>query len=112
MPSIERSTCRHPSCPGNGQEGERGYCKAHSTPRPNPRLSRKLRGYDETWLKGKDAYFMAHPWCSDCKAEGVLTPATDRHHIHKLKLGGEHFLWSNLMPLCKSHHSLRTRRGE
>jgi 5-methylcytosine-specific restriction protein A len=46
----------------------------------------------------------------DCQAERKVTAATEVHHIAALRYGGTHED-SNLMALCKSHHSSRTAAG-
>ena len=60
----------------------------------------------------------AEPLCHDCKqggaingGGGVITVATEVHHIVALRDGGTNDL-DNLMSLCKTCHSKRTARGE
>ena len=56
-------------------------------------------------------FLRAHPLCEDCRAAGRAQVAEEVHHIVPLRDGGTHE-WSNLMALCKTHHSRRTQRGE
>ena len=71
------------------------------------RLSPSKRGYDGAWRKIRTAFLSAHPLCRHCEAAGVTTPAREVDHIRPLADGGTN-AWTNLQPLCKSHHSQKT----
>lgn len=54
------------------------------------------------------------PLCRRCKEKGVITPATEIHHIIPLRRGGSD-MDSNTMPLCWECHQeadAETRRQE
>lgn len=50
----------------------------------------------------------AEPLCRDCKAEGMIRPATVPDHIRPLALGGDD-TEDNIRCLCAEHHDIRTR---
>lgn len=86
------------------------------TVRQRPRDTRPhaaARGYDYRWQQFRERYLAEHPLCKDCEERGIVTPATDIHHIKKLK---DHpdlkydERW--LRALCKADHDRRTARGE
>ena len=71
------------------------------------------RGHDHRWRAFRAAALAASPLCADCLARGVVTPATEAHHVAKLRDAPERRLDpSNVMSLCRAHHSMRTGRGE
>ena len=76
------------------------------------RGSARRRGYDSTWERFRAAYLSDHPLCQDCLTEDKIEPATDVHHIRKLRDGGERLDPQNCMALCHACHSTRTARGE
>ena len=87
----------------------------HNMPRyiPTPlvkRLSAAKRGYDTRWKYIRLWFLKAHPLCTDCLLDNKLTPSEEVHHIKALADGGTHEE-TNLMALCKSCHSRRTKRG-
>lgn len=47
------------------------------------------------------------PFCRRCRREGKYIPATDVHHIDGSGPRGNNS-FSNLEPLCHSHHSAET----
>lgn len=77
------------------------------------RGTRTERGYDNTWLRFREWYIKAHPLCQDCEAKGFVEPATEVHHVRKVR-DAPHLklVEANVMGLCKSCHSKRSARGE
>lgn len=75
------------------------------------RGNRHERGYTNKWARYAKSYLKRHPWCVHCEQEGRKTPATELDHIVPHK-GDMRLFWrrNNLQPLCKSHHSSKTRR--
>jgi 5-methylcytosine-specific restriction protein A len=77
------------------------------------RPSSSQRGYDSSWRETRRYHLLHNPLCIDCIKENTYSPATEVHHIIKLRdrpdLRDDA---SNLMSLCKHHHSVRTARGE
>jgi 5-methylcytosine-specific restriction endonuclease McrA len=68
------------------------------------------------WVKFR-AWALTQPnfeWCVDCLSIGrPNVPAEELHHVAKPRERPElAFELSNLMPLCKRHHSRRTGLGE
>ena len=86
---------------------------------PRPRESRKHdrttteRGYGWDWQKYRKAYLVQNPLCVDCEGEGIVSPATEVHHVTKIKHAPDkRFDGENLMALCGYHHDKRTSKGE
>lgn len=107
MPYKSRRPCGYPGCAALVSAGER-YCDKH---KKTVRLGGNNSHYDRHWQKIRALYLANHPLCVDCQKEGRLTPATEVHHIVKVKNGGSD-REDNLMALCHSCHSRRTQRGE
>jgi 5-methylcytosine-specific restriction protein A len=77
-------------------------------PRHSPDGNRSSR-YDRRWEKLRIQMLRRSPMCSDCQRN----PANEVHHIQKAKDRPDlMYTESNLMTLCRSCHSKRTRRGE
>ncbi len=74
------------------------------------RASRHERGYTNKWAKVAKQYLAQHPWCVMCEKQGSHTPATEVDHITR-HCGYQRLFWNsaNWQPLCKSHHSSKTR---
>jgi 5-methylcytosine-specific restriction endonuclease McrA len=81
---------------------------------PENRLPSSQRGYDNAWRMVRRLHLLNNPLCFDClRDHKTFTVGSEVHHIKKLSefphLRDEP---SNLMTLCKSCHSKRTRAGE
>lgn len=99
MPRRPVLPCSKPGCP------HRKPCPVHKAQRsPDPRPSASERGYDQKWRRIRAAFLKKYSACAVCGAE-----ATEVDHITPLKDGGTNE-WSNLQPLCKSHHSQKTNQ--
>jgi 5-methylcytosine-specific restriction protein A len=102
MPTKPLSPCGVPGCPAPAEV--RGRCKQHAEQARRDwqqRPSRQSRGYTYDYLKTRRTFLAAHPYCVDCGA-----PATEAHHIVKLRHGGTND-WANLLPLCGPCHKRR-----
>lgn len=78
-----------------------------------PRASPSARGYDRKWRRFRQWFLSEHPLCRDCQSRGVITEATEVHHVAKLRSRPDLRLEpSNVMPLCHACHEVRTGRGE
>jgi len=81
--------------------------------RSHERGSASARGYDRLWQAFRRTVLADHPLCADCQAENRLTPATELHHLAKLRARPDLRLEpTNVRPLCQSCHAIRTARGE
>ena len=95
-----------------------GWCDTHrenSTARQYDqyRGSSSSRGYGSAWQIFRQSYLAQHPLCVDCQAQSVVAVATELHHPIKVAAHPERqFDETNIMALCKPHHSARTARGE
>lgn len=66
------------------------------------------------WRKLRDAKLMLNPLCERCESMGILTPATEVHHIRSFMDTGNRlvrqrlaFDFDNLMSVCSDcHHAL------
>jgi 5-methylcytosine-specific restriction protein A len=77
------------------------------------RGSAASRGYDAAWRRFRIGFLKANPLCADCLRAGILTPATEVHHVRKLRGHPEFRLFaSHVEALCKRCHSTRTANGE
>ena len=71
------------------------------------------RGYDRDWRLLSESIRKDRPLCEDCLARNLTTPATECHHILKIKdAPKERLNPSNVMSLCSECHRIRTERGE
>jgi organic radical activating enzyme len=62
--------------------------------------------YESTrWVKTRDEYIKANPFCELCLNKGKNKKSEDVHHITLLTAGGEPFAEDNLIALCNSCHS-------
>jgi 5-methylcytosine-specific restriction enzyme A len=123
MPSRVFKPCKQHECNNLTQDAS-GYCSDHTylveelkKQRRNRidknRESSHKRGYDSTWEKLRKVFLIENPLCLDCIEHGKLTPATEVHHIKKVKdFPLLRLVKENLMGLCKSCHSVRTAKGE
>lgn len=70
---------------------------------------------DKRWRKVRASKLASDPLCEDCNGEGRTEVATQVHHKVKRRDDPTMESWldlDNLMSLCHSCHSIRTRRGE
>ena len=115
MPSRPNSPCHYPSCPTLLTPGT-GYCDAHKTQGvklTDSRGSAAKRGYDSPWRRFRLIYLTRHPLCVDCLDADLVRPATEIHHVAKLRDRPDlKFDPTNLRGLCQSCHATRTARGE
>jgi 5-methylcytosine-specific restriction protein A len=105
LPMRPLTPCTHPGCPHVAVAG--GRCAEHkrATVRTPDGRSSAAQGYGYEWQQIRAAFLKASPQCVDCGSEERLEP----HHFIAVKDGGTDD-WDNLMSLCKSCHSKRTRR--
>jgi 5-methylcytosine-specific restriction enzyme A len=107
--------CKHTGCP-NLTRNPSGYCeehiqeyKQHDRYRPNAHA----RGYNSQWERFRLQYLSVHPLCQDCLRQGKYTPATEIHHVKKLRYyPALKYDDNNLIGLCHDCHSKRTTHGE
>lgn len=89
------------------------YCPQHKKAPDEFRGSSSKRGYGYRWQKARAGFLRKHPLCLHCEQEGRVTTATEVDHIVPHR-GDKSLFWdrSNWQPLCKTHHSRKTARGE
>ena len=72
------------------------------------RESSARRGYDSAWYRLRNDFVRAHPTCC---VPGCGQPTEEVDHKIPVRQRPDLRLdWSNLQPLCKSHHSKKTVR--
>lgn len=66
------------------------------------------------WRALRHGWLSEHPFCADCRAQGVLTEATEVHHLVPVLRGGSRaamermtFDPRNLVSLCSACHRAR-----
>ena len=78
---------------------------------PDGRAASALYGHQHRHLR--KAFLDQYPWCADCLTKGHHVPATELHHVRKIKERPDlRFDPANCRGLCESCHSTRTARGE
>lgn len=116
MPDAPKLPCKHPGCPALSVGSQ--WCDEHRKNRKQysnrePRANSHDRGYDYDWRKFRASYLRANPLCVDCLTTNRPEPATEVHHITKLRVAPERkFDPTNLMALCRTCHQKRTAAGE
>jgi 5-methylcytosine-specific restriction enzyme A len=75
------------------------------------RGSSSARGYGVLWQRLRKVVLQEEPLCRPCVAEGLVTAATEVDHHVALAKGGTNDR-SNLVPMCKTHHSQKTARED
>lgn len=56
----------------------------------------------------RKAVLDAEPLCRHCSEEGRITPAVEVDHINGRADRAQDYERSNLQPLCRAHHSIKT----
>ena len=73
--------------------------------RTDNRPSAAERGYDATWNRLRKEKLAENPLCEVCEAKGLITPATEVHHIKPVRDYPELRLdMNNLMSTCTPCH--------
>lgn len=73
-------------------------------------VAERKRFYDSAlWQQTRDAKIRRDPLCQGCAHEGYAEQARHVDHWLSLSTGGDQIADSNLVSLCVSHHSRKTR---
>jgi hypothetical protein len=101
MPKRNARPCHTPGCLGLSTTSYCLRCRA---------FHRQQRGpapYDNPrWRACSRAFLRVHPVCANKECS---RPATEAHHIDGLgPTGSRGYDWTNLLPVCKAHHSQLT----
>ena len=114
MPRKPKKPCSYPGCP---KLTYGRYCEEHQK-QENRRYEQYQRNpatkkrYGEQWRRIRKRYAQTHPFCEQCFKNGEIVPVEEIHHIKPLSEGGTHDT-SNLISLCKHHHSMiHAQRGD
>jgi 5-methylcytosine-specific restriction endonuclease McrA len=71
------------------------------------------RGYGHDWRKLSERIRTEEPLCKDCESVGRIRPATECHHLIKIREApNERLNLGNVIGLCHECHQIRTERGE
>jgi 5-methylcytosine-specific restriction protein A len=110
MPTKPLAFCSQPGC---AERVINGRCAAHSRAIERERGSAHARGYGRRWEHFRRWLLVREPLCRDCSTEGGVGVASEVHHIVKVKdAPARMYDVTNVMPLCRRHHSIRTAAGE
>jgi 5-methylcytosine-specific restriction enzyme A len=104
MPRRAPTPCTHPGCP---QVGTTPRCPTHQQQHRRRQYQDTHWVYSTTRWKTLRAQILRES--PRCMSPGCTSTPTDVDHIRPLAFGGEPFERSNLQPLCKSHHSVKTQ---
>lgn len=99
-----RQVCGHPRCPD--PPTYRGRCQRHARQRERATHRNRSIYNSKRWKMLRRRRLFLDPLCS-C---GEI--ATDVDHITPIEEGGEPFGLENTQSLCKSCHSVKTRREQ
>lgn len=71
------------------------------------------RGYDHRWRKARASFLAAHPLCTLCQQQGIITVAGVVDHITPHK-GDMNAFWDidNWQALCPPCHDSKTARED
>ena len=107
MPNRALTVCAHPGC---AEIVRGGLCARHERERGqgvrNPAWQRLYNL--KAWKVRRLHQLAREPWCAQCLADGVYTPATDADHIVPHRGDVHLFLTGALQSLCHRHHSAKT----
>lgn len=109
--------------PGCSQLTKGGRCDAHKSEPDRYRGKTAERGYDAAWRRFRLWFLGQYPVCIGSNENQTareplanahhLVPATDVHHIKKVRDFPElRLVESNCLPQCHACHTIRTGRGE
>lgn len=115
MPSKAAIACKRSGCPGLVRNGVCSVCgrmaqRVRALRYDSQRGTPAQRGYDGRWQRRRVLFLRAHPLCAECQRHGLVTAATDVHHVIALRNGGGDED-ENLEALCHPCHSRITGRG-
>lgn len=90
-----------------------GYCPEH---KPKPRTGKRESAQWHYlyvnprygWARRRSDQLIEEPFCRECAANGVRTPATEVDHVVPHKGNVNLFMHGELQSLCKSCHSRKT----
>jgi 5-methylcytosine-specific restriction protein A len=107
--------CTEPGCPSTtGCSADNCIKKKQGTHRTVQRTSTgALRSsamyHSARWRKLRKAFISKHPLCVRCLSYDIITAATDVDHVIAV-VDDINLRWrtSNMQPLCKSCHSVKT----
>lgn len=101
--------CRHPGC---GALTREGWCEKHKPTDHIRRASAAWHGWYSLpiWTKRlRPAQLLREPFCRECAARGIRTPASVVDHVRPFR--GDWALFvdvANHQSLCKYHHDRKT----
>jgi 5-methylcytosine-specific restriction protein A len=109
VPSAPLRYCSHQGCP---EKVTQGRCKAHQSEQRVQEQRYTKGNYGRPHRRRIAAFRSLYPeriWCEHCLAEGVDTLVEEYDHIipHRGDITLRDDV-SNLQPLCKRHHSIKT----
>lgn len=113
MPYAPLKPCAYPLCAELVPSGQR-HCEAHRKQTvqayEKSRGNSTARGYDRSWQQAREQALKRDRYiCKSCEVEGIITPATQVHHIKPFRQGDKsdplRLKLDNLESLCASCHA-------
>lgn len=106
MPNRALRPCSYPGCPNLVRSG---YCEQHRHLEVKQHILEYQRLYNHSsWNRLRAAQLARDPWCADCLAKDIYTPATDVDHIEPHRGDPVKFFAGRLQSLCHPCHSRKT----
>jgi len=86
---------------------EKGLCPKCRPPQPNHKQTTKERGYGNDWRTLSERQRQHRPICEVCEARGKATPATQMHHVEKIRdAPNQRMHVRNILSVCGDCHRL------
>lgn len=102
MPSRMSKACSYPGCT---ELVVKGRCEKHREAEVYYRDKGRQALYDRSWRVRRAIQLEDKPWCEDCWEKGIVTVATEVHHVQRHEGDVMVFLSSPLQSLCKACHT-------
>lgn len=110
MPYATATCC---PCGGRRINGKCDRCGPRKRRQHAKKTSARGYGWDWQKLVKRRKHDSDHVLCEDCQERGIVTVATERHHIVKIKHDpGKRLDDKNIRDLCGPCHKVRTAKGE
>ena len=111
MPNKPMKPCRHPGCLTLTSEA---YCPEHAQLHVRKERSGEAEAWHRwyrlpVWQELRASHLLEHPWCEECRRNGLRVRATDVDHVRDHRGRWDLFVDpGNLQSLCHSCHSRKT----
>jgi 5-methylcytosine-specific restriction protein A len=114
MPTSAPKACKVQGCAAFSCDDSNCLNKKQAVHKPIERTSTGIKRssriyHSNRWRKLRAAFMSKHPLCVRCLSYDIVTVATDLDHVVAVAID-KSLQWktSNMQPLCKSCHSVKT----